>query len=57
MKKRLLRRKNENRKVYFLRKIKNNVETSIKYINVVPLRTTARNRQMNAQEKKESKTI
>ena len=57
MKKRLLRRKNENRKVYFLRKIKNNVETPIKYINVVPLRRTARNRQMKAQEKKESKTI
>ena len=38
-------------------KIKNNVETAKNYINVVPLRTIARNWKMKAQEKKESKTI
>ena len=38
-------------------KIKNNVETARNYVNVVPLRTIARNWKMKAQEKKESKTI
>ena len=34
-------------------KNKNNVEATINYINLVPLRTIARIRQMKAQEKKE----